>query len=129
MKLKEKEILELKETLKNKEEIIKNQEKIIKELKEEKAKLIRALKDIRRAIKTLNKYIEAYNKEDYKRISELQYILRKENIEDIRQIYKGINELMTNLVIKLKNDKQKNIVKNELKKVVEQYNLDSTLDM
>jgi cysteinyl-tRNA synthetase len=136
MRIKEAEIAELKKELKNKEEIIKklrkNNEKIMKEneeLKAEKARLIKALKDIRRAIKTLNKYVAAYNKEDYKRISELQYILRKEPIEDIRQIYQGINELMTNLVIKLKNDRDKKIVKEELNKIKEQYNLDSTLDM
>jgi hypothetical protein len=131
----EAEIAELKKELKNKEEIIKklrkNNEKIMKEnkeLKAEKARLIRALKDIRRAIKTLNKYVEAYNKEDYKQISQLQYILRKENIEDIRQIYQGINELMTNLVIKLKNDRDKKIVKEELNKISEEY-FGGSLDM
>jgi chromosome segregation ATPase len=124
----EAEIAELKKSLKNNEKImkkyIKENEKLkeeITELKAEKARLIRALKDIRRAISNLNKYIQAYNKEDYKRISELQYILRKEEIKDIRDIYQGINEIMTQLVMKLKNENHKNIVKEELNKISEEY--------
>jgi len=136
MKLKDKEIAELKNVIKNNEKImkkyIKDNEKLkqeIAELKAEKARLIKALKDIRRAISNLNKYIQAYSKEDYKKISELQYILRKEPITDIKDIYQGINELMTNLVIKLKNDRDKNIVRNELNKIKEQYEIDDTLSM
>jgi len=124
MKLKEKEVAELKKQLKNNEKIIKkyikNNEKLqaenaklkqqLKLNKEQKSKAIKLLKDLRNDIKNINKIVQLYTQADYKKITEVQKALRKNNIEEIKELKDTIKTLIKHFENKLKQANDENML-------------------
>ncbi len=120
MKLKEQEVAELKKTIKNNEKIIKKSLKKIEKLqaenaklkqqlklnKEQKSKAIKLLKDLRNDIKNINKIVQLYTAADYKKITEVQKALRKNNIEEIKELKDTIKTLIKHFQDKLKQKEE-----------------------
>ena len=84
------------------------------------------LKDFRNVIKNLNKQLELYTKEDYKKISELQTIIKynknyKEilKLEEIKEYTNNINNLIRYFENKLKNNKHKQQLRKNINEIYE----------
>ena len=124
MKLKEQEVAELKKTIKNNEKIMKKQLKKIEKLekenaelreklklnKQQKSKAIQLLKDLRNDIKNINKIVQLYTQADYKKISEVQKALRKNNIQEIKELKDTIKTLIKHFQGKLKQKEEEEML-------------------
>ena len=143
MKLKNEELAELKKALKNNKKTLKNNEKIIKKLKaeneqlkqklklnkEQKSKAIKLLKELRNDIKNINKIVQLFIAEDYKKISEVQKQLRKNNITEIKELKQTIKELIKYFEYKLKEYEIENMQQVlEYNELVKQLKLNKQTD-